>query len=177
MRTRFAVLSLLSLAVASIAWPPPTSAAPPEATAQAQGEPVDPSALIVDFAKTPAYYIVIKAPVVIRLTQAVDSSGHPVLVVEGRRLPNPAEFQTSGKGRAQRYTDASAAMQGPVAQADSSCAGLTDRHANVLGLLHFWFCPETPPPLGFPLSTERFRPGLRAAATTGTLFSTGRIRS
>lgn len=163
MRSRLAVLSLLSLSIASIACVPRAEASPPEAAVQAP-EFQPEKTYIVSLEEHPIFYITMGSPGVIRVTHG-DSAGHPLLKVEIARLPNPAKSLITPIKRLDRQ----------ASSGSDNSAGLASNSSNYVERSSY-------DPLPLPVRnsdrkhSQRLSSGLRDAALIGTLVSQGRLK-
>lgn len=163
MRSRLAVLSLLSLSIASIACVPRAEASPPETAVQAP-EFQPEKTYIVSLEEHPQFYITMGSPGIVRITQG-DSAGHPLLKVEIARLPNPARSEIS-----------------PIKRRDRQASSGTDNSAHLASNSSNYAESSHYDPLPFPLRgsdrkhSQRLSSGLRDAVRIGTLVSQGRLK-
>lgn len=157
-----AVLSLLSLAIASIACVPPANAAPPQASATAPAEPTAVKTYIINLEEHPAFFISMKSPGLIRIAR-IDSAGVPGLRVDIGDLPNPAMYETSTPKHIDRQASSST-PSGPRTAFDVS------RYAEKSGDYRLPF----PAPSSDRKDLQRVSSALRAATLVGTLVRQGR---
>lgn len=157
MRSRLAVLSLLTLAFAAISIPLTANASTAPQQVERASVPIEGTVVGLDTA--PQFYLTVSAAAAIRITALPEHR----LRIEVRALPNPAAIQTSS----------------PTVEAPRS--GPTGR-PGYDPIARMRRLPMVPLPLRvssalYRNDRSRFSSGLRAAALVGTLVSKGRLRS